>query len=189
MKISAEDFFRDDTEGVSPAATLTEKDEKDMIREAVENGEQLVDQIKSLDSLRGPKKYRVFAQDEDDGAYYDVLGVGAQWTKDGEAAAVISIRKANDQRVCNGPDERSAEEGGVDFEGRYGMSESDVAETQKEIESILEDEAAPEDECDKSDAELQMEKCDRIEDDVDEDEDALPESVVRRAAMLSRELW
>lgn len=58
---------------------------------------------------------------------------------------------------------------------------AESAETDREINEILGDDA--------SETEREIEACSRIEDEAEEDDDMLSESVIRKAADLSREVW
>ena len=127
----------------------------------------------------------VLVMDSDTGEYYDLKSVQREGT---DLNDVLVLRvKRNDQA----PEEIAAyrRDAMAAQLGEAKKAEDDVAETEDEIKGILEGEVEPENERDMSDVERQMEECGRIEDDVDEDDDTLSESVIRRAARLSRELW
>lgn len=127
----------------------------------------------------------VLVMDSDTGEYYDLKSVQREGT---DLNDVLVLRvKRNDQA----PEEIAAyrRDAMAAQLAEAKKAEDDVAETENEIKGILEGEVEPENERDMSDVERQMEECGRIEDDVDEDDDMLSESVIRRAAQLSRELW
>jgi hypothetical protein len=199
MNISAVDFLKQEAdevaerETVEGEETLTDQDEEEMVKEALmpRAGDMNVnDLVADLRRLVGPGKEiesgsPVLVMDSDTGEYYDLKSVQREGT---DLNDVLVLRvKRNDQA----PEEIAAYHGdamAVQL-AEAEKAEKDVAETENEIMGILEGEVEPENERDMSDVERQMEECGRIEDDVDEDDDMLSESVIRRAAQLSRELW
>lgn len=199
MNIRAEDFLKQETEDVAERESgegeeaLTDQDEEEMIKEALmpRAGDMNVnDLVAELRRLVGPGREiesgsPVLVMDSDTGEYYDLKSVQREGT---DLNDVLVLRvKRNDQA----PEEIAAyrRDAMAAQLAEAKKAEDDVAETENEIKGILEGEVEPENERDMSDVERQMEECGRIEDDVDEDDDMLSESVIRRAAQLSRELW
>lgn len=199
MNIRAEDFLKQETEDVVERESgegeeaLTDQDEEEMIKEALmpRAGDMNVnDLVAELRRLVGPGREiesgsPVLVMDSDTGEYYDLKSVQREGT---DLNDVLVLRvKRNDQA----PEEIAAyrRDAMAAQLAEAKKAEDDVAETENEIKGILEGEVEPENERDMSDVERQMEECGRIEDDVDEDDDTLSESVIRRAARLSRELW
>lgn len=199
MNISAEDFLKQEAdevaerETVEGEETLTDQDEEEMVKEALmpRAGDMNVnDLVADLRRLVGPGKEiesgsPVLVMDSDTGEYYDLKSVQREGT-DFNDVLVLRVKR-NDQA----PEKIAAyhRDAMAAQLAEAEKAEKDVAETENEIKSILEGEVEPENERDMSDVERQMEECGRIEDDVDEDDDMLSESVIRRAAQLSRELW
>lgn len=120
----------------------------------------------------------VLVMDSDTGEYYGLKSVQREGT---DLNDVLVLRvKRNDQA----PEEIAAyhRDAMAAQLAEAEKAEAAVAETEDEIKGILEGEVETEGERDMSDVERQMEECGRIEDDVDEDDDMLSESVIRRAA-------